>query len=884
MTTKPNFCSFCPITAFTEGYVPLKTGMSSVLAVGEAAGENEAREGIPFCGGAGVWLDSLCKASKTTPKAALNIVNVIGCRPKGNVFPTSRDWTATDRKTALEAVQYCREHHFLPALRNSQWSKIIALGDHALNALTGKRGILKWRGSPLPLAGGDSPQVMPTLHPAYLMRQAGLFSVAVKDLRKPLVLPPEHYNLYPTLEDVQKFQSPRVSFDFEWDRDGNITLCGLSDRPFHCIVVPFQDPYIDELRRIFESATDLIGQNIIMADWQYIQRMGWNVRAKLHDTMLKQHLIQPDYRHGLDFICSVFTNKVFWKGGGREKDEEEEGEAAFESTGAQWKTWNDPERGLPRKLGGYLGCANADEAFRLYNARDTDGTLQAEGPIDQTLREFGMERIYWNLSVPVAHECRRMSARGIRIDRTKVGEINQRLTSEIEELEQKLPAGLAPIYVEKFKNTKAPAGLYKPKTIKCKGKRSNGTSHQVLEWTICKAVGTTCASCGAEFTPKLTPLKTIKTPILKKITPWSSPQQLQRYADSLGCKRVINRKNDRPTTGKNARKSWGRQHTEFTLVDQIKKLATLRSNFAKESLLNYDRIYFQLLPHGTSEGRLSARGLRPGVDPNIQNQPKSIRGIYVPDYSDWGFIEGDWSQGENWLTAYIANDQERLQRLAMPGYDEHSELASRCFGVEVTKLNENKHLRNPGKIINHGKNYGMGVEHMQENLALEGYYYSIADVKAMNEEWKKLNPGTADWQKRTANEGQSKGFLINAFGRKRWFSSRRDVNKMLAFLPASTLADMMLRVLIALNPDNYSHEISELGIQVIASLPPQWFLAWTVHDSFILTGPWKYHLEAARQLQAVMCQTWWELNGFKLSCDIGGSQKSWGDLKTVERL
>lgn len=880
MIEKPHFCYACPINDFTEGYVPLKVGLSNVLGVGEAAGENEAREGIPFCGGAGVWLDSLCKASKTVPKNSLSLVNVIGCRPRGNVFPTSSDWKWTDRKTAWEGVNYCRTHHFLPAVSSRPWKKIIALGDHAMYALTGKRRILKWRGSPLPLSGGMTPVVMPTLHPAYLMRQAGMFSVCVKDLQKPMVLPPENYNLFPSLADVRDFRSKRFAFDFEWDREGNITICGLSDRLYSAIVVPFQGEFVEEIRRIFEDAEDIIGQNIIMADWQYVLGMGWKIKARLHDTMLKQHLIQPDYRHGLDFICSVFTNKVFWKGGGKDTTEEEEGE---EVTGAQWKTWNDPN-GLPKALGGYLGCTNADEAYRLYNARDTDGSFQAEIPINNTLRSFGMERIYWNLSVPAAHECRRMSARGIKIDTTKVEGINKNLAIEIEELEQQLPEGLRPIYVEKFKNTKAPAGLYKSKTIKCKGKRSNGTAHEVLEWTVCETGGTTCATCGTVITPKLTPLKTIKTPVLKKITPWSSAPQIQKYATSVGCREVKNRKTGNLTTGKNARKSWSRQHPEFVLVDQVKKRATLRSNFAKESLLNYDRIYFQLLVHGTSEGRLSCRGLRPGIDPNIQNQPKSIRGIYVPDHSDWGFVEADWSQGENWLTAYIAGDQERLRRLAIPGYDEHSDLASRCFGVEVTKYNENKHLRDPGKVMIHGKNYGMGVEHMQENLALEGFNFSLAEVRAMNEEWKKMNPGTAEWQKRTANEGQAKGFLVNAFGRKRWFSSRRDVNKMLAFLPASTLADMMLRVLIALNPTDYTNEISELGIEMIANLPPQWFLAWTVHDSFILTGPWKYHLEAARQLQAVMHQPWRELDGFNLTCEVKGSQVSWGDLKEIERL
>lgn len=880
---KPLFCQDCPINQYTTGYVPIKIGRNSILAVGEAAGEQESLQSLPFIGGAGVWLDSMCR-SAGMHKADLNIVNVIGCRPNDNVFPTSPDWKATSRGDGFRAVEYCRKHHFLPAVQLKNWSKIIALGDQALNALTGRRGILKWRGSPLPLMGGSETKVIPTLHPAYLMRQANLFSVAVRDIQKPTTLPPEIYNLYPTLDDVVNFRSPIFSFDLEWDREGRITFCGLSNKLYHSLVIPWTEEFIPELKRIFENATDIVGQNIIMADWQYIQTLGWNVTAKLHDIMLLQHLIQPDMRHGLAFICSVFTNKVFWKGGGKEKDEEEEGEVVYESTGPQWKTWNDP-MAIPRELGGYGGCASADESFRLYNARDTDGTFQAWFPIRDTLKKWDMDSIYWNVSVPVAHECRIMGNRGIRIDKTKVKDINVELNAQIIELDKQLPEGLKSYAIQVNKLVPAPDGIWTEKTVFCKG-RGRKNTHESIEYRFTNPDQEyTCSVCERTIrSGKMRQPKRIKVPQSEMVYPWRSALQIQAYADGIGCKQVMNRKTGNTTTGKNARKLWGREHIEFTLVDKIKKLSTICSNFAKESLLNYDRVYFALLPHGTSEGRLSCKGLRQGIDPNIQNQPKSIRKIYIPDRPDWGFVEADWSQGENWLTAFLAKDTERLERLGTPGYDEHSELASRCFKVLVTKDNENKYLRGPGKVINHGKNYGMGPEHMQENLMLEGYSYSLSDVKEMNTEWAKMNAGTARWQQETVALGQSQGFLRNAFKRMRWFNTKRDANKMLAFLPASTLAEMMLRVIIALNPDKYRQEISNLELEIVANLPKDWLLAWVVHDSFVLTGPWETHREAAHQLKIVMEQKWKALGGFSLSTDIGASNVSWGDLHPVEGI
>ena len=129
-------------------------------------------------------------------------------------------------------------------------------------------------------------------------------------------------------------------------------MCGLTDKSYTSICVPFVEPFISELKRIFEAAEVIIGHNIVDADTAYFEKLGWNVSAKLHDTMLAQHLIQPDYRHGLAFVASVFTNKVFWKG----KGEEQEDEAGnILPAGAQWKTWDSPDA-IPREFGGYGGC------------------------------------------------------------------------------------------------------------------------------------------------------------------------------------------------------------------------------------------------------------------------------------------------------------------------------------------------------------------------------------------------------------------------------------------------------------------------------------------------------------------------------------------------
>lgn len=916
MTTNyPDFCSKCPIRGVTEGYVPLWNGENGVeLWVGEAAGEEEAARGEPFVGGAGHWLTSLCRSSSISRQRAA-IINTIGCRPPKNVYPTDPKFVATARyywegelkratrkkmdTSLLEgrveashqlakrdgwvAQTICKECHLQPALEMKDWQRVVALGDEALWATTPRRGILLWHGSPLPMRGHieRGPKVIPVYHPAYLMRQPSLFSVAVRDFRKRPTLPPERYNLYPTVEDIQGWQGKEFVFDFEWDRTGEITLCGLSSKLYEAVVVPWEAPYRPHLKRIFEEAEMLVGHNIVGADLPHLARTSWNVRAKIFDTMLVQHLIQPDMRHGLAFVASVYSGKVFWKGTGEDREEEEGG---WLGSGPQWKTWQS-EDAIPREMGGYGGCKSDDEAFRLYNARDCDGNYQCYVGLREDLERYGLARTYWNVSLPAAIICGEIGRKGLRIDPSRVEEIRTDLSEEIARVEVTLPEGLRPYEVPITVNVKAPPNTYRPKKMKCKGGKKWGGPHPIVEWEVKEPGETKCVVCGRGQTPKMTPAKIIKGAGVERVAPWNSSPQVMQYALGKGCKEIINSKTGNPSADKNARKVWGREWNEFGVVDALKKLSTLRNTFAKDALIRESRVYFDLMVHGTSEGRLSCKGRREGIDPNIQNQPKSIRKIYIPDKDGWVFVSADLVQGENMLTAWLAKDWVRWERLTTPGFDEHSFMASHFFNLpieEVSKGGSRAVLRDPGKVIGHGRNYGLGIKKTQEYLALQGFYYSEGDVREMVEIWKKLNARTAEWQSETVQLVERQTYLENPFGRRRWFQGRDYATKALAFLPASTLADTVLRMMIALFPESYGKELMELGVEKVGSLPPEWRLCIQVHDELVLQGPKELREEAKAVLEEVMTQEWKELNNFKFRVDTKYGEKSWGELVSFQ--
>lgn len=144
---------------------------AAVMLVGEAPGADEDRQGKPFVGVSGQLLDRMLD-SIGLARDTVYITNILLWRPPGNRTPSAEE-------TAL----------FLPVLhRHIQLVKpklLVALGGAAAKALLGtNQGILKLRGRLHDCAVGASQSLplLPTLHPAYLLRTPGQKALAWQDL------------------------------------------------------------------------------------------------------------------------------------------------------------------------------------------------------------------------------------------------------------------------------------------------------------------------------------------------------------------------------------------------------------------------------------------------------------------------------------------------------------------------------------------------------------------------------------------------------------------------------------------------------------------------------------------------------------------------------
>jgi uracil-DNA glycosylase family 4 len=416
-------CNGCPMQRLypENTLVPPQKGSSSRLVIAEAPGEDEALQGKPLVGPAGKVQNMLWWKAGVN-RSDLTILNTINCRPPDNVYPTDKAARSyISDADAKATVAHCYQHHVKPVIDSRPWTRIDAIGEKSLRTLTGDtEGILKWRGSPRPLKGELRPRVMPQLHPAFVMRQQGYIPIAISDWMKGIAIPPENYDLTPTTEALSAFlNAPILCFDIETSGfTKNITMVGLSLTPTNVTVVPFRGPYVSILKRIFETAKAVVGQNILQFDLPVLAESGVKISddCQIWDTLLMFHLIHPDApKNGLEMIGSLYTQKPAWK---------------------------------------HLN----NENMTLYCARDVDVTLMAFNELKVLLRRLGLLDVYLYTQVPLAKICHLMHEGGIRTDGNRLKFAREKLELEEAVLSKDMPEELLPYDKAIRKQAPAPAG------------------------------------------------------------------------------------------------------------------------------------------------------------------------------------------------------------------------------------------------------------------------------------------------------------------------------------------------------------------------------------------------------------------------------------------
>lgn len=355
--------------------------MKPTLLVGEAYGEAEAKLSKGFVGASGVELLRMLNESgfieltafdrdyindyyKTGNSALLDAVwglhpevyrtNVFQLHPPGNRLEhfCGPKATALPGWPQLLTSKYVRRELGVELERLGDEiltidpNLIVCLGNSALWALGGRTGITKLRGTTLLSTHCVSGyKLLPTYHPAAVLRQWELRPTALADLMKAsreaafpeIRRPPREIWIEPSLDDIRRFiakeitplENPLLSVDIE--TSGNrITCLGIAPSGKVGIVIPFDDSrrksgcYWESaeaerhcweiVRGVLEDrSTRKLFQNGAY-DIAFLWRAyGIAVRNASEDTMLCHHALHPEALKGLGYLGSIYSDEGAWK-------------------------------------------------------------------------------------------------------------------------------------------------------------------------------------------------------------------------------------------------------------------------------------------------------------------------------------------------------------------------------------------------------------------------------------------------------------------------------------------------------------------------------------------------------------------------------------------
>jgi hypothetical protein len=192
-------------------------------------------------------------------------------------------------------------------------------------------------------------KVLPTFHPAGVMRQWAWRPIVVADLMKAsreaewpeIRRPKRRVKINPTLEDIEEWTNQTrlqesnslLACDIETAK-GMITCIGFALSNEKAIVIPFangqegqagsywrtnsdEEKAWNYVSKILNSPTPKLFQNG-MYDLAYIcsappRGMGMKVNNVIEDSMLLHHSIFPELQKGLGFLASIYSSEASWK-------------------------------------------------------------------------------------------------------------------------------------------------------------------------------------------------------------------------------------------------------------------------------------------------------------------------------------------------------------------------------------------------------------------------------------------------------------------------------------------------------------------------------------------------------------------------------------------
>ena len=168
---------------------------------------------------------------------------------------------------------------------------------------------------------------------------------------------------------------------------------------------------LHEFKAFFENdRIEKIGQNMKF-DLLMLLQYGIKLNGKMFDTMIAHYLVQPELRHGMDYLAEILLNYRT---------------IHFEDlVGSKGKNQADIRSVDLKKL-----CE--------YAAEDADVTFRLKQILEKELKANGLENLFYEIEMPLMKVLATMEHTGVRIDSEALSQSSEILTNEMLELEQEI--------------------------------------------------------------------------------------------------------------------------------------------------------------------------------------------------------------------------------------------------------------------------------------------------------------------------------------------------------------------------------------------------------------------------------------------------------------
>lgn len=786
-----------------DGPIPAK-----VMIVGESWGDHEERTGLPFQGSSGQELNRMLHEAGIM-RSECYTTNVVNARPPYNDIER---WVTAKRKDIQPDMAKMRDRwaspivfeglsRLLKEIHEVQPNIIIALGNVAMWALTGNWGVTKWRGSQLTCsiprelypAGLLGPadqswggKVIPTIHPAAVLRDFGLRPTVLLDLKRAAKeragseytnTPAWDFavprNLEECLAILERIPAGLNSGGLEWiDFDietagGHIECVGLSWSLTEAIVIPFMSREDRNGYWSAESEAEIVWLLYLILthkrvkvrwqnglyDAQYTYRHWHFVPRGAQDTMIAHHSMWCGLPKSLAYQASMYCDHyVYWKDDGKVAD----------MSVPEMQRW-------------------------VYNGTDCVRTRECGEVETRSIETMGLQEVdafqqkfFW----PVL-QCMQ---RGVRIDKKVRLRFAEELMEEISRREA--------FFVEILGHPLNPnSKLQMPKLF-------YEDLGQKPVYTKAKKGIPGHLTCGKEALHEIAKREPLLRPLVKAIAEFRS---LNVFLSTF-----VNAPLDIDDRMRTSYNICGTETFRFSSSENAFGSGANLQNIPKGGEDDSDDEEVALL------GRLSL--------PNV-------RKIYIPD-PGYEMFDKDLSKADLRIVTWESDEQE-MKAMLKEGKDPYVEIAREFYKDPSIRKTREDGSENPKyrtfKSFAHGTHY-LGTPYgLAQRLGI-----SVHQAESTQKWYFQRFPRIRAWQNDFCAALRSRRYATNIFGYRRYYFDRVDdatCREAIAWVPQSTVALY----------------INRIWMNVYERFPHIWILM-QVHDSLVGQFPMHRREECLRQL------------------------------------